>query len=328
MGIWGSKLYENDTSLDVKDAIEKYWKQEKTAEEIVSLLTGEFKELIDDGSSDEAFFWLAMSDTMWDFGLLLPEVNSRALSWLDREDIFNEGEDPYPEMKQKRMAMLAKLRNKLMSPQPKAKKPIKRKPRDCGWKQGDCYAFQLQGEEVAERGIDVQWVRKTIENGLVGRWILLTKIDEDYWDENHIVPILYVKITKDGSLPTSLEEYNALEYVQVWSTEYKDRFLPLDFSRLQEDIEEKSKLHYEVDEYGYLPEYRVVMIKMTKKALQTAFTFVGNFQDAAPPEKEFVPHVTFNMQKIFWRRHIECFEREFVQDYWYFNLRNSKRYLK
>ena len=89
---------------------------------------------------------------------------------------------------------------------------------------------------------------------------------------------MWVKITKDHSLPSNSEEYESLEYVQSSLTRYEDRFLPIDGARPEEDIEEKSKLKYEVDDSGFLPQYRIALINTSKRVIPKSLVFVGNFK--------------------------------------------------
>ena len=82
MGAWGAGLYENDTALDVKDEFEKLFNDGKGVQEITDGLTAEFESIMD--CADEApLFWLALADTQWKFGVLLPTVKENALRWID-----------------------------------------------------------------------------------------------------------------------------------------------------------------------------------------------------------------------------------------------------
>ena len=95
------------------------------------------------------------------------------------------------------------------------------------WKLGDVFAYPLKSDLAKERE-------------LYGRYFLIQKVDEAAWYPRHIVPIIYVKITSDTYLPSNIEEYNQLEYVQTWFTKYEERFWPIDLSRPQEDLMQKS----------------------------------------------------------------------------------------
>ena len=45
----------------------------------------------------------------------------------------------------------------------------------------------------------------------------------------------------------------------------------------KEDIAEKTKFKYEVDEYGFLPEYRILLLNTSKKIIPNNLIYVGNF---------------------------------------------------
>ena len=84
----------------------------------------------------------------------------------------------------------------------------------------------MEGEEAKKRN-------------LYGRFFLIQKVSEGTWYPGHIIPIVYVKITKDEKLPSNLSEYNALEFVQTGFTRYEHRFFPLNMLDPQKDIAEK-----------------------------------------------------------------------------------------
>ena len=90
MGIWGKRLYQNDTSLDVKDCFEEKVKDGKEIPVITQELIEEFKGIEND-PVEESLFWLALADTQWKNGVLLPEVKEKALYWI-RNSIISEKE--------------------------------------------------------------------------------------------------------------------------------------------------------------------------------------------------------------------------------------------
>lgn len=151
-------------------------------------------------------------------------------------------------------------------------------------------------------------------------------MDEGVWYPGHIVPIVYVKITNDSRLPANIEEYNRLEYVQTGFSKYEERFWPIDMTRPQEDIAEKSKLNYQVDEYGFLPRYRTELLNTSKKVIPANLIYVGNFANAIPPQKEFVPHSKQNIAPVSWSKFGETFESKMIKWYCGHNLRELSIY--
>ncbi len=312
MGMWGFELYQNDTSLDVKDKFEELYNAGKTVQCITDELIEDYGSVIGD-IDEEPLFWLALADTQWNFGVLIPLVKDKALYWIDKgSGVFNcQTIDMSAKIKRKKS--LDELQVKLLSPQPPVKKPVKKRIYKCQWKIGDVFAYQLESDLAKERG-------------LYGRYFLIQKIDEGVWHPGHIVPIVYVKITSDTNLPSNTEEYNQLEYVQTWFTKYEERFWPIDMKLPQEDIAEKSKINYQVDEYGFLPQYRVKLLNTSKRAMPSKLIYVGNFADAVRPQKEFVPHSKENVVSVSWKQFDETFETKMIKRYCGHNLRELSIY--
>ena len=121
MGTWGPNLYQNDTSLDVKDEFEKLYNEGKNVQEITDILTEEYKSLFGD-IKEEPLFWLALADTQWEFGVLLPVVKEKALYWIDESVNMLNFKSINTSAKENRIKNLNGLRAKLLSTQPKVQK--------------------------------------------------------------------------------------------------------------------------------------------------------------------------------------------------------------
>lgn len=126
MGIWGDKLYQNDTALDVKNQFEEGISSGKDTAEITRQLIHDFSPLMDD-PLEEVLFWLALADAQWNWGRLLPYVKEQALSFMD--DF--QAKDPLTAEQQRE---LDHLRSKILSPQPPIKKPVKKEYTDANGK--------------------------------------------------------------------------------------------------------------------------------------------------------------------------------------------------
>ena len=114
--------------------------------------------------------------------------------------------------------------------------------------------------------------------------------------------------------------------MQTRFTRYEERFLPIDFRRPQEDIAEKSKIKYEVDEYGFLPQFRITLLNTSKKSIPSKLIYVGNFTDAVRPQKEFIPHTKDNIATVSWKKFDETFETTMIKRYYGHNLREFEVY--
>ena len=312
MGMWGFELYQNDTALDVKDEFYELFNAGKTAQEITDNLTEDYKSIMGD-TDEEPIFWLALADTQWDLGVLLPVVKEKALYWIDNDCGIFKYQTIDISAKVQREKTLDELQTKLLSPQPPVKKAVKKRVYKCQWKLGDVFAYKLESELAKERG-------------LYGRYFLIQKVDEGIWYPGHIVPIVYVKITNNTNLPSNVEEYDQLEYVQTWFTKYEERFLPIDMRHPEEDIAEKSKINYQVDEYGFLPQYRVKLLNTSKRVIPSKLIYISNFASAVRPQKEFIPHSKENIVTASWRQLDETFETKMIKRYCGHNLREFSIY--
>ena len=135
-------------------------------------------------------------------------------------------------------------------------------------------------------------------------------------------------MTKTEALPQTIEEYDELEYIQVWSYEYEQRFWPINGTDPIGDVERKSKIEYNVDEYGYLPVFRISLINSSKKVIPKTLIYLGNFVDAKSPKNEFIPHDKINIHAVSWKKREQTFDSKMLKYYDSFNLRKSAIYNK
>ena len=152
MGMWGFGLYQNDTSLDVKDEFEELYNNGKNVQEITDKLTEDYKNIMGD-LDEEPLFWFALADTQCDLGVLLPYVKEKALDWIDKDSVMFNRQAMEISERAERKETLDKLKVKLLSPQPSEKKPIKRRTYRCQWKFGDVFAYKLESDLAKERGL-------------------------------------------------------------------------------------------------------------------------------------------------------------------------------
>lgn len=313
MGVWGYKLYQNDLSLDVRDEFQEMYRDGKKAEEITEKLLEEYRGMIGD-PTEEPLFWFALADIQWKCGVLMPEVREKAFYWMEHDRSMEccqpLGITENVELQLKhRKKVLEQLKEKLLSPQPPVRKQPKRSVYICPWAIGDVFAYQLESDEAKERG-------------LYGCYLLIRKVGEERWYPHHIIPVVHIKITKDATLPATVEEYDQLEYVQTWFCPYEERFLPIDMKRPKEDIEEKSKRKYEVDEYGIMPIYREALVTTSKRVIPKKLIYINNFKEVVPPKKEFIPDPLNGSPSTEWKN----FESKILMRYGAFNLKESAIY--
>ena len=309
MGTWGTGLYQNDTSLDVKDEFIDKLHRGKSPEEITAEMIEDYACIMD--NADEApLFWSALADTQWKRGMLLPEVKEKALFWIEKGgDVALWAEQPSLASKRKRV--MDALKAQLLAPQPPRKTYKPYKLYNCQWELGDVYAYLLESDLAQEKG-------------LAGKYLLIQKVDEGTWHPGHTVPVVYVKITQSSVLPTNVEEYNKLEYVQVSYSIYKEVKWPDWMPPVEEVLKRETREREQLDEYGFLPEFRLSLISTSKRVVPKKLSFVGNFSGATLPPKEYIPNIKVNLRSLWWRD----FEDDMISQYFNHNKRELGIYCR
>ena len=85
MGTWGTKIYQNDVSDDVKKDYKNKLRAGKSDEDALDEILDEYDYCI--GDSDARYdFWFALADTMWILGRLTNQVKNKALELIDMEN--------------------------------------------------------------------------------------------------------------------------------------------------------------------------------------------------------------------------------------------------
>lgn len=200
MGTWGYGLYSDDVTRDVKDIYVDKLRRGKSGMQASKEMIAEFKWALDD-EDDAPLFWFAMADTQWNYGRLQNEVKTQALYYLNDIKNLQRWEFENPKMFSKRKEVLNSLCKKIMTQQPPEKKVSLYHLHYCQWKIGDIYSYQLDGENAKKRGID-------------GCHLLFYKVAESTWWPGHVIPVVYIKLTKNDEIPKTREEIEKLEYIQ------------------------------------------------------------------------------------------------------------------
>ena len=278
MGAWGVKIYQDDVACDVRDEYKEALKKGISNEEISEKLIEEYTGYEDD--EEEAIFWFALADTQWKLGRLLEEVKENAIKYIDsKKDLERWEEDP--KLREKRKKVLLELKEQLVKsisieekdklkeqlerPQPEEKKIRKyEKPYKCEWKIGDVFAYPIKSKEAKEIGLE-------------GQYFIIIKTGETSWYPEHIIPVVKIKVTKNGKIPKTVEEINELEYIQSrFYTYYHGLPVTLD------------QFKFPKDEYGLISYYDMGIITTSKRVIPKELQYIGNFANKIePPKIEF-----------------------------------------
>ena len=203
MGAWGSKLYQNDTALDVKDDFIDHLKCGRDEFEATRLMIQENEFIIDD-DDDGPIFWFVLADIQWEYGRLVPEVKMKVLEMIENgedSELFRETLKGGPN---KRKKILQELKDKITSEQPPKKNVKQHKYFKTTWKHGDTYCYQITGMDGENSEYN-------------GRYIILYTIHQEFnekGDYGDYFPVVYLKITEGIDEPTCLDDVNNATFIR------------------------------------------------------------------------------------------------------------------
>ena len=140
MGTWGTSIFQNDVSEDVKDFYISKLKGGLDDRRAYAETLLEFEdELNDSDERTDVIFALAM--TMLKYGRLTDEIRDIAISNIETDlssDKWNT-----PKLHKERQCNLEKMKEQLLGEMPDRKKVSVHKPIKLDWNKGEVYCFQL-----------------------------------------------------------------------------------------------------------------------------------------------------------------------------------------
>ncbi|MER2008309.1 MAG: hypothetical protein ABS939_12745 [Psychrobacillus sp.] len=159
MGVWGVAILSDDIAEDISFRYKDLLDDNFTNEEATKVVIEEYLDEIDD--EEITAFWLSFALIQWKLGRLQDEVKIEALHIIDSGVDLDRWEED-PKLKKKREVILYKLKEKLNSPQPQAKKVPKRFIAETNLKTGDAISYQLpSGDFMILKVIEIieQWTK-------------------------------------------------------------------------------------------------------------------------------------------------------------------------
>lgn len=148
MGAWGTALYSNDTSSDVRHICNEIYPF-VSVEEATRLILKEYADIANGDIIDNEYanFWFALADWQWKHGVLTDEIKNKTISLLEAHTGIEEWEESGSAADvKKRLEVMDKLLCQLKSPQPEIKLP-KSKAAKAKHKLGDIIVFRTCSKE-------------------------------------------------------------------------------------------------------------------------------------------------------------------------------------
>ncbi len=185
MGTWGTGLYQDDDTCDIKEEYLNYLRIGKTNEEALQEVISDNEEMIKDDETGP-LFWLALADTQWKYGRLTNDIRDRALEVIySGKDLERWKEDR--KLFEKRKKVLEDLKQRLNTEQPTEKKVSKMKFERPNWKVGDVILYQLLNEDLKKH----KYYQKYVLLKVMGmeKYTIGYLDPEKYYHENELVGI-------------------------------------------------------------------------------------------------------------------------------------------
>lgn len=140
MGVWGLAILSDDIAEDVSIRYKDLLGESYSSEDASKVVIKEFQNELD--HEDMIVFWLSFALIQWKLGRLQKEVKNKAIEIIDSGVELERWEED-PKLLKKREAVLLKLKERLYSPQPQAKRVPKRFVTDTFLKAGDAISYEL-----------------------------------------------------------------------------------------------------------------------------------------------------------------------------------------
>ena len=274
MGTWGRGLYQNDLALDVKDLYLSLKRSGESCKEITNNILTFFSSECEDKESQDLII-LVLADLQCKYGDLDSKIKRKAKKIIKKGDKsdFLQCEEYLKKTRRKCLETLGEKINTYKKKensisQPKVHKPI--------WFVGDVYAYLIDNP--------------TFKNSnLYNKYVIIIVHNQFSYDTGEIVPVVWLKFTRDNVIPTTLEEINELDFIQIYFR-YKDE-----------------KQHYMIQnskpkEDEILPIYSLGIIKHSKRTIPKNIIYLGNYQNINPPKNEFIPEDICWVPITLWKR--------------------------
>jgi hypothetical protein len=140
MGAWGPAIFSDDLACDIRDDFKELIGDGYDSDQATKTLENEYQDSIN-GSDENSVFWFALADTQWKTGRLIERVLETTLEIIESgSDLERWKEDPTT--LKKREAAIKKLKEQLLTDQPKEKRIPKVYREESTFNVGDIFSYQ------------------------------------------------------------------------------------------------------------------------------------------------------------------------------------------
>lgn len=302
MGVWGSGLYDNDCTCDIRDAFQNLLAQGTHPKQIGKVIREDFGPVFSD-DEEGPLAELALCEQLLQTGVITNKEIASVLAFLNNGGDLERWNSENPQLAPEREIELSRLKLLFLSPIPKViGKSNKQASSKFNWCKDQVFAIPIVNTEVCD---------------LQGEFFLLHICGEEKKTGRYRIPKMRVKITNSKKLPRNADEFNSLDYVQISCTSMKNRLLP--FYR-EDAIPDEFKQEYYPDRWGYLPEFTFLAYEYTDIHPPKTMTYLGKWENILPPDYDFRRYPF--PEGVAW----DYFEEFVIQRFHLHNLRQAEFY--
>lgn len=270
LGIWGTGLYDNDCTADVKDALEDLLLNNAPPQTAAAKIREIFQPIFTD-PDDGPLVELALQEQLFHMGAIKESDRKKMIAYLQSGADLSRWMLENPEAVTERQNEIVRLELLFSSPLPRRMSKSKNGVASIfNWCVGQVFALPI-----------------TKSQEYIGEYILLYVCGEGKKNGRYRVPKVRIKLTKDGTLPKNVKEFNNLEYVQLSCTAMENRMGP--FSRF-EDIPKEFQQEYCPNKWGTLPEYTITIHEYSDIHPPQTMIYLGCWQDIESPQYDYIKY--------------------------------------
>jgi hypothetical protein len=156
VGTWGPGIFADDYAADLRGELRDLIGQKVSAAEATERLIAEYE--LDTDPDDGPVFWLALAAAQWQLGRLEDSVRARALDVITNGvNLHHWEQQSTPSDVRKRLALLEKLREQLLTPASPPKRVPARYVMETEFQAGDLVRHRLlSGRDIVLRVVRIQ----------------------------------------------------------------------------------------------------------------------------------------------------------------------------
>jgi hypothetical protein len=131
MGAWGTGLYSDDTTSEIRDEFKARLKAGLTHKQAEAQILNRFADVLSDHQI-ECLVYFALADTLWKYGCLGDDVKVHAVALIDAGGDVNYWQETSSADARSRAKVITQLKKRILSPQPPlkvVKTKVKRPPK-------------------------------------------------------------------------------------------------------------------------------------------------------------------------------------------------------